>query len=257
MSGAPEWATGTSFTATCDGQAGWIAVAKDHLYQKIAAGGDGAGYCSPNTLTSFEHVADDVTSAVITGHGWAQFEGRLQPCTKVEARYRVVKELLLFPGMVAKIGRVSRQMCIDPARKLILRDRLEADLNAGPDGDHIVETVTYDRIERNPALSAALFEFQPPTGSKLFEVPATTPSSSLPSSPNPSPTPPGAFRTIVLPVPIAKVDPEYSQEAWDEGIQGDVILLADIELDGSVSGISVRQSLGYGLDEKAIESARK
>ena len=44
--------------------------------------------CTPGTLTSFEHVADDVTSAVITGVGRARFEGRFQPCTEVEAHYR-------------------------------------------------------------------------------------------------------------------------------------------------------------------------
>ena len=52
-------------------------------------------------------------------------------------------------------------------------------------------------------------------------------------------------------------EPEYTQEAWDEGIQGVVVLRAEIGVDSSISNIRVEKSLGYGLDDKAIECARK
>jgi len=119
---------------------------------------DAAEYCEAGMLTDFSHVADDVTSAAaIIGPSRARFEGRDQTCTDVEAHYRVVKELMVPPGMILKLGRVTRRMCIDRRRNLILRDRFEADTDAGPDRYHIVQTVTYDRIDRNPPLSAALF----------------------------------------------------------------------------------------------------
>jgi hypothetical protein len=77
-------------------------------------------------------------------------------------------------------------MCIDRRRNLILRDRLEADTDAGPDRYHIVQTVTYDRIDRNPPLSAALFDLQPPRNARLHQDPApplVAPPPSLPPGP--------------------------------------------------------------------------
>jgi protein TonB len=47
--------------------------------------------------------------------------------------------------------------------------------------------------------------------------------------------------------------PEYTKEARDAKIEGDVVLSFLIGIDGSVSDIKVRKGLGYGLDERAIE----
>ena len=174
VSGGPEWVTGLPYTVVCDGRSGWVYYDKGKVFRKVDAEDWTRGYCTPGTLTSFEHVADDVRSAVIAGDGHERFEGRAQPCVVVEAQYRVIKDVMIPPGMVAQVGRVSRRMCIDPARKLILSDRLEADLDAGPVPYHVLETVTYERIERNPDLPEALFEFQPPEAAKLFELPKLT-----------------------------------------------------------------------------------
>ena len=65
----------------------------------------------------------------------------------------------------------------------------------------------------------------------------------------------GHYGTV--PTPLSKSGPEYTQEAWDEGIEGVVVLSADIGADGGISNIRVEKSLGYGLDEKAIECLRK
>ena len=212
------------------------------------------GLCTPGTLTSFEHVADNVISATITGNSRARFEGRTVACAVVKARYRVIPDLMVPPILVLKLGRVSRTMCIDRARKLILSDHMEADMDAGPLPDHIDQTVSYDRIERNPDLPASLFEFHPPEGATLF-VPLETPK--VPAAP-PAPAAPVPSPNLnTMPEPISRVEPEYSQEAWDEGIQGTVILVADIEPDGTISRIQVQQSIGYGLDEKATECVRK
>ena len=47
--------------------------------------------------------------------------------------------------------------------------------------------------------------------------------------------------------------PEYTKEALDAEIQGDVVLSFLVDIDGSLSDIKVRKGLGYGLDEKAIQ----
>lgn len=51
-------------------------------------------------------------------------------------------------------------------------------------------------------------------------------------------------------------DPQYSQEGLDAKIQGEVVLEAVIGTDGRVGTIAVKHSLGHGLDEEAIHSAR-
>jgi TonB family protein len=244
--------TGLPYTAVCNGRAGWVYYDKGKHYEKVSAAKLTEGYCTPGTLTSFEHVADDVTSAVITGTGRAQFEGRSQPCIQVHAHYRVIRDLMVPPGMAGKIGRVDRRMCIDRTRKLILWDQFEADMDAGPERYHILETVTYDRIERNPDLPATLFDFQPPEGATLSKDPEPPPEKAPLAAATPR-----ALHVHALPSAISRVEPEYSQEAWDEGIQGTVIVLPEINLDGSVGEVKIRQSLGYGLDQRAIECVRK
>ena len=167
-------------------------------------------------LTDFSHVADDVTSAAVIGPSRARFEGRDQTCTEVEAHYRVVKELMVPPGMILKLGRVTRRMCIDRTRNLILRDRFEADTDAGPDRYHIVQTVTYDRIDRNPPLSAALFDFQPPRNARLHQDPAPPPVAPPPSLP-PGPR----ARVTTMPTPIERQEPEVHAGGVGRGHTGE------------------------------------
>jgi TonB family protein len=114
-----------------------------------------------------------------------------------------------------------------------------------------VQTVTYARIERNPPLSAALFEFQPPGNARLQPEPAPPPVAPPPSLPSA----PGG-RVMTMATPTERNEPEYTQEAWDEGIQGTVVLLVDVGENGAIGEIRTRQGLGYGLDEKAIEAVR-
>jgi len=56
---------------------------------------------------------------------------------------------------------------------------------------------------------------------------------------------------------IKKVDPQYSEEARKARYQGTVVLEAVVQKDGSVQIVRVVRSLGFGLDEKAIEALRQ
>ncbi len=56
---------------------------------------------------------------------------------------------------------------------------------------------------------------------------------------------------------VFKVDPEYSQEARQAKLQGTVLLNLVVQRDGTVGNVQVVQSLGQGLDEKAIEAVRQ
>ena len=59
------------------------------------------------------------------------------------------------------------------------------------------------------------------------------------------------------PVVIKKTDPEYTEEARSAKVEGAVVLQVEIATDGRARNIHVVKSLGYGLDEKAIECVRQ
>jgi periplasmic protein TonB len=56
---------------------------------------------------------------------------------------------------------------------------------------------------------------------------------------------------------ISKVDPEYTKEACEAKQEGTVVLRAVVKTDGTPGDIEVAKSLGYGLDEKAVEAFKK
>lgn len=66
----------------------------------------------------------------------------------------------------------------------------------------------------------------------------------------------GGTGAIVGPVLVYKTEPEYSDEARRARVQGLVVLSIEVGVDGMAKNIEVRQSLGMGLDERAIETVR-
>lgn len=59
------------------------------------------------------------------------------------------------------------------------------------------------------------------------------------------------------PVAIFKAEPEYTQAARDAKLEGEVWLSVMIDEKGVPAEFVVKRSLGLGLDEKAIEAAKK
>ena len=249
--------TGLPTMILCEGASGWMYQSKAKLYTKLGPQKQPGDACTPLNSLSFEHLADDVRSAEVTGTGHAQFEGRTQPCTIVKAQYRVIDGVMLYPGATIKLGHVSRTLCIDTNRKLLLTDHIEADTDLGLGPQHVEQSVTYERIERNPSLKPGTFEFRPPAGAKERVQPAPPAATTETAAVQAPAKPPRGGHYGTVPTPLSKSGPEYTQEAWDEGIEGVVVLSADIGADGGISNIRVEKSLGYGLDEKAIECLRK
>jgi TonB family protein len=62
---------------------------------------------------------------------------------------------------------------------------------------------------------------------------------------------------VVLPELLSKTEPEYTEEARRAKLQGTVLLRIEVNERGQVQNVSVRQSLGLGLDERAIEAVRR
>ena len=60
--------------------------------------------------------------------------------------------------------------------------------------------------------------------------------------------------SVAAPVLLHKQEPEYSEDARAEQIQGAVVLNVVIGADGQVHQATVARSLGFGLDEEAVEA---
>ena len=56
---------------------------------------------------------------------------------------------------------------------------------------------------------------------------------------------------------LSQIQPEYSDDARKARIQGTVELLIVVNPDGTVRFDTVRKSLGYGLDQRAIDAVKK
>jgi TonB family protein len=56
---------------------------------------------------------------------------------------------------------------------------------------------------------------------------------------------------------IWKIEPEYSDEARRAKVQGTVLLYIEVDQDGKPGNVHVRQGLGLGLDEKAIDAVMR
>lgn len=67
----------------------------------------------------------------------------------------------------------------------------------------------------------------------------------------------GASGKVVAPTLISKTEPAYSEEARKARLQGTVILRIEVNAAGAAQNLTVRQSLGLGLDREAIEAVKK
>lgn len=70
----------------------------------------------------------------------------------------------------------------------------------------------------------------------------------------------GAYRIgggVSAPAVLAKVEPEYSEEARKAKFQGTVMLYIEVDENGKPKNLRVVRPLGLGLDEKAIEAVSK
>ena len=62
---------------------------------------------------------------------------------------------------------------------------------------------------------------------------------------------------IKPPVIVYKLEPEYSEMARKARVQGTVCVEAVIDDKGQVRSMRIRDGLGYGLDEQALEAVRQ
>ncbi len=77
--------------------------------------------------------------------------------------------------------------------------------------------------------------------------------------PNPQAKPDSLFKagTVSAPRVLYKAEPEYSEEARQERIEGTVVLYVEVDPGGHAVNPRVVRSLGYGLDAKAVDAIAK
>jgi protein TonB len=67
----------------------------------------------------------------------------------------------------------------------------------------------------------------------------------------------GGMGSITQPSLVSKTEPEYSEEARKARLQGTVRLRIEVDTHGLAQNIAVINSLGLGLDERALEAVKK
>jgi len=89
--------------------------------------------------------------------------------------------------------------------------------------------------------------------------PVAPPITALPDqAPPPPPAAPGRGAGLVTrPSLVQRVDPIYTEEARAGKVEGAVMLSIVVGTDGRAGSITVTRSLGFGLDQKAIEAVQQ
>jgi TonB family protein len=59
---------------------------------------------------------------------------------------------------------------------------------------------------------------------------------------------------VIMPVPIKRVEPEFSEEARRARAMGTVIVYCEVGPDGKPRNLRVTRSFGLGLDEEALKA---
>jgi TonB family protein len=76
----------------------------------------------------------------------------------------------------------------------------------------------------------------------------------LPPAPRPVPRPQRVETSVEI---IVKPTPEYTDEARDRKIEGEVLLEVEFQASGEVRVLRVVRGLGHGLDESAARAAER
>ncbi|MHC9011131.1 energy transducer TonB [Stenotrophomonas rhizophila] len=111
--------------------------------------------------------------------------------------------------------------------------------------------------ERN--IMVTLVDAPPPPQAPVVDIPDPRPTDIV-TPPSP-PSPPQPPSTIEASVDISSKNmnpPRYPPAAFRAGIQGEVILIIDVDANGNVTNVSVeKSSRNRDLDRAAMEAARK
>ena len=139
----------------CDGSTRWnrlLSVGNGHAWESMKTAT--AEECDPSALR-WGNLLDSLRSAVLLGAA-----GTSPACTVVRAEYTLPKGPGFWIPTFHPVGLITREMCIDEPRKVILWERFEG---TSSEGVHVMVSMTYNEIERDPEFGVDEFEI-PNTG---------------------------------------------------------------------------------------------
>ena len=197
-------------------------------------------------LPAFDDLLDHLVSVTVTGGDHVPFEGAGRDCDVLRAEYSIPRAR----GANAAAGTtIIRTLCVDSARKLILRDRTES--SAIGSSTLFVQTTAFSSYERDAEIPAEAYRFEVPTGTFLDPGLQIMKKDSVEE---------GTYRAgsgISRPHLIQKIEPSWTEEARQAGVSGMVLVSFTVDAAGIARDVAVTRGLGYGLDEKAIEAVRQ
>jgi protein TonB len=88
------------------------------------------------------------------------------------------------------------------------------------------------------------------------EIKSAAPKALVPGKPQLPKGEDACIEALIKPKPIATPQPAYADRAREAGIQGKVRVELTVDETGAVVSARVLESLGYGLDEAALEAAK-
>ncbi len=156
------------------------------------------------------------------------------------SRYRLVRGF--SEPEIPSAGRITRTLCIDPERKLIVWERWAS--------QYITRLYVYSTLRVTPEFPAGSFAFEPPPNSRAsdFELPLPRPLGSRGLSIGPD---------ISLPRLVRKKEPEYGKASRKAHIEGTVVLYVVIGANGKPSDLLVYRKVSPDLDKEAIRAVQQ
>jgi TonB family protein len=214
----------------CNGADAWIYSPPLRRYRKEPS--DGNKLCSP-FVGDWKRLPITIQSPKVAG--------ACGPNPKVKAPgYRLVRGF--FEPEIASAGRITRTLCIDEDRKLIVWEKWASRYGS--------RVYTYLRIDHPVGFPASDFAFDPPPGSIAtdLDLPAPRPlgTSAMPHGPE-----------ISVPRLVFEKEPTYGPESRAARLQGTVVLYVVIGTNGAPLEVLVYRPLGPDLDAQAVNAVRQ
>ena len=220
----------TPAVIVCDDADAWVYSPPLHKYRKELSTDDGV--CSP-IIGDWRQLPNRLQSPVLAGGcgsdpsaqptGYALVTGFSEP-------------------ELASVGRVTRNLCIDPDRKVIVWEKWES--------RHSTRLYIYSTVNRDAKFTSDFFAFEPPAGSTASAVNLPTP---RPLGTRAIPEGPG----VSLPRLVSKKDPKYGAESRKAHIEGTVVLYVVIGPNGTPAEVLVYRPLSPDLDLEAVRCVQR
>jgi len=202
--------------------------------------------CRPQ-LPAFGGLLDNLVSANVVGSDHVPFESVQRDCDMLRAEYWIPASR----GASATAGTtIIRTMCVEPARRLILRDRTESWTTGS--NTRFTRTITFSAYERDAEIPEEAFRFVVPTGTFLDPGPEIAEGDPVAAD--------GTYRvggSVSRPQLIQKLEPSFTDEARQARISGMVLVSLAVDAEGNPRDLAVARGLGHGLDEKALDAVRQ